>query len=103
MVAVAVADSDPTEQHLLGRKIQVGGDDLVEPCPSHLRTGVQAVAARQQRQRADITAEVCPLAGTEPAIDAEEETDGRVEELVVAFDLLKPSGTVFTRGAERAV
>lgn len=45
--------------------------------------------------------EVRPLAGAEPAIDSNEETNGRVEELVAVFELFEPSSAVLTGGAER--
>ena len=64
--------------------------------PGHLRTGVQPMAACQERQRIDIAAEVRPLAGAEPAVNGDEETHRRIEELVIAFNLLVPSDAILT-------
>src|SRR5215467_481659 len=49
VAGVAVADSHPAKQHLLRWKIQQGAHDLVHANPNHLRTGIQSVAARQER------------------------------------------------------
>src|SRR6516162_10053130 len=94
VAAVAVANRDPAKQHLIGRKIQQVPHDLVHTYPSHLRTAVQPIAARQKRQRVDIAPEVCPLAGAEPTINRDEETHWSVEKLVIALDLFIPSNPI---------
>ena len=103
VAAVAVAECHPAVQDLLGRQLQESADELVQTYPGYLRTSVKPVAARQERQRMNIAAKVRPPARSEPAIDRDEETHRCVEELVAAFKLLEPSGTVLTVGAERPV
>ena len=60
VLAVAVADGHAAEQHLVRRQLEEIGDGVVEPRPGFLRTGVEAVAARQICQRMDIAAEIGP-------------------------------------------
>src|SRR5258708_14819901 len=61
VLAVAIADGETAEQHLVRRQLQEISDGVVEPRPGLLRAGVEVVAARQKRQRMDIAAEVGPL------------------------------------------
>ncbi len=103
MAAVAVANSHSAKEHLLGREFQESADDLVHAYPGHLRAGVQTIAACQKRQRMNVAAEVRPLARTKPAVDRDEETNGRIEKLIVTLDLLEPSDAVFTSRPECSV
>src|SRR5262245_35589251 len=103
MAAVAIAHAHAAEQQLLGWKFQQRADDLVHADPGHLWTGVESIAARQKRQCMDVAAEVRPLSGSEPPIDGDEETHGRIEKLITALDLGEPSRAVLARGAERPV
>ena len=75
----------------------------MKTCPGDLRTGIQSMAPRQEGERINIAAEIGPLSGAEPAIDCDEETHGRVEELKAAFELLEPSGGVLPGRAECAI
>src|SRR5215469_12283101 len=103
MTAVAVADRDRAKQHQLGRHVDERADDAVHARPGFLRAGVEPVAAGQKHQRMNIAAEIRPLAGTEPAIDGDEERHRRVEEFVVAPVLVKPRDGIAAVDIECAV
>src|ERR1700745_1102902 len=103
MAAVAVADRDRAKQHLLRRHVHERPDNAMHARPRFLRAGVEAVAARQIHQRVNITAEIGPLAGTEAALDGDEQGDRRVEELVIALVLVKARRGIAAVDVERTV
>src|SRR5215469_7903609 len=103
MSAVAVADRDRAKQHLLRRHVYERPDNPMHTRPGFLRAGVEPVSARQIHQRMNIAAEIGPLAGTEAAIDGDEQSDRHVEELVIALVLVKPRRGVVAIDRERAV
>ena len=103
MAVVAVADSHRAKQHLLRRHFHEGPDDPIKPRPGFLRARVEAIAARQIHQSVNVAAEIGPLAGTEFAVDGDEESHRRVEEFVIALVLAKPRRHVVAVDRERAV
>src|SRR5580692_11934492 len=103
MAVVAVADGHGAEQHLLRRHGDEFADNAVHAGPGFLRAGIEPVAAGEERQRVDIAAEIGPLAGTELAVDGDEQRDRRIEEFEIALVLGEPSLGIVAGDAERAV
>ncbi len=103
MVAIAIADRQRAEQHLLRRHSDEWTDDAMHARPGFLGAGIEAVAARQIHQGVDVTAEIGPLARPKPAIDGDEQRDRRVEERVIAFVLSKPRRDIVASDLKRAV
>src|SRR5579862_7956728 len=85
VAVVAIADRHGAEQHLFRRHGDEFADDAVHAGPGFLRAGIEAVAAGEERQSVDISAEVGPLAGPELAVDGDEQRHRRVEELEIAL------------------
>src|SRR5690242_15373864 len=90
MPAVAITDRDGAKQHLLRRHADERADNAMHARPGFLRAGVEPVPARQIHQSMNVAAEIGPLAGTEPAIDGDEQSHRRIEEFVIALVLVKP-------------
>src|SRR5271156_3008581 len=103
MRVVAVAERDGAEQHLFRRHADKGRDQAMHARPGFLGAGVEAMAACEQREGLHIAAEIGPLAGTELAIDGDEQRHWRIEEFVIALEFPEPAFSVVTVDAERAV
>src|SRR5262249_16810418 len=103
VLPVAVTDRHATEQHLIRRQPQETTNSVVKAGPGLLRAGIEAVAARQERQCMDIATEVGPLTGTEPAVDGDEKRHWRTEKLEVLLVLREASGGIVAINAERTI
>ena len=66
VVAVALAEGHAAIQNLFGRNLQRCTHNLMHSY--HLWTRVEPVATCQECQRVDVSAEVRPLSGAQPAV-----------------------------------
>ncbi|MNZ98688.1 hypothetical protein D3C78_1179850 [compost metagenome] len=101
--AILVAEGDAADQDVVFRHRHMLAHHLVIPGERRLRTGVQALAAGGEHDVLDEHADVHVAADVEPAVEADQQADRRIEELEVAQVLAFACRQVLAGDAEGVV